>query len=196
MTWVGSLDAAQKTDQLLIVAAEGTEADVTLWEKGAAGAWGQVLSVRGYVGASGIGKMKEGDSRTPTGVYGFTMAFGAKPDPGCAIPYTVLDDTQYWVDDPKSAYYNKFVSTRDVAKDWDSAEHLLAIGAAYNYALALDYNAACIPGEGSAVFLHCSTGSPTGGCVAIPEAQMKTLLERIKPGALIVIDTPEGVKTY
>ena len=196
MTWVDSLDAAKKTDQLLLVAAEGTEADVTFWEKDAAGAWGRVFAVRGYVGASGIGKMREGDSRTPIGVYGFTAAFGARPDPGCAIPYTAVDDTHRWVDDPKSAYYNKFVSTRDVKQDWDSAEHLLAIGAAYNYALALDYNAECVPGEGSAVFLHCATSGPTGGCVAIPEAQMRTVLERIKPGARILIDTPEGVKGY
>lgn len=41
---------------------------------------------------------------------------------------------------------------------WSSAEHLISYPTAYRYAIALNYNTACTPGAGSAIFLHCSTG--------------------------------------
>ena len=194
--WVASLKAAANSRQLLIVAAQGSSATVSLHTKGQYGVWAQDLSVEGFVGSAGIGKASEGDNKTPKGKYGFTMAFGIQPDPGCAIAYTKLDDTHYWVDDGKSKYYNQFVSTRTVDPDWSSAEYLLGVGAAYDYALALNYNSANTPGLGSAIFLHCSTGTPTAGCIAIPTDSMKQVLEKVEPGCVVIIDTPEGVKSY
>ena len=66
------------------------------------------------------------------------------------------------------------MNTDNVAKDWDSAEHLSSIVPFYNYCLALDYNSERIPGKGSAVFLHCMEPDAvigTGGCVKIPEEE-------------------------
>ena len=194
--WVATLKAAASSKQLLIVAAQGSTATVSLHTKGQYGVWAQDLSVEGFVGSAGIGKTTEGDNKTPKGQYGFTMAFGIEPDPGCAIAYTWLDDTHYWVDDGQSRYYNQFVSTRTVTPDWTSAEHLIKVGAAYDYALALNYNSANTPGLGSAIFLHCSTGTPTAGCIAIPKDSMKQVLEKVEPGCVVIIDTPEGVKSY
>ena len=193
--WVKDLKAAALTDQLLIVAAEGTTCSVTAYEK-SGGVWSQALDTEGFVGAGGIGKASEGDDKTPVGQYKFIKAFGVLDDPGCAIPYTKLDDSHYWVDDSKSKYYNQFVSTGEVEPDWSSAEHLAAVGAPYNYVLALDYNSARIPGEGSAIFLHCSSGVPTLGCVAIPEEDMVKVMQWVKSSCVMIIDSPEGVKNY
>ena len=59
--------------------------------------------------------------------------------------------------------------------DWDSAEHILKVGKSYNYVLATNYNESCIPGLGSAIFMHCQ---PTGGagCVAVSEEAMIFIL--------------------
>ena len=46
-----------------------------------------------------------------------------------------------------------------------------------------------IPGKGSAIFLHGIHPEKTWteGCIAIPEEQMKRLLQELKPDAKIVI---------
>ena len=117
------------------------------------------------------------------------------PDPGCGLSYTQVDDSYYWVDDSDSAYYNQFVSTDDVTKDWDSAEHIAGVKSSYNYVLALDYNVDCVPGVGSAIFMHCT---PTGGagCIAVPEDVMVQIMQNVKGGCVVVIDSVEGVKGY
>lgn len=53
------------------------------------------------------------------------------------------------------------------AKDWNSAENLATAYTVYNYALALSYNEECVPGQGSAIFLHCFTANPDNGSAAV-----------------------------
>ncbi|MFN8605570.1 MAG: hypothetical protein U0Z74_05910 [Romboutsia timonensis] len=44
------------------------------------------LSVDGYVGQNGItNNKKEGDRKTPSGIYGFDIAFGLAENPGTNI---------------------------------------------------------------------------------------------------------------
>ena len=45
-----------------------------------------------------------------------------------------------------------------------------------------------IPGNGSAIFLHCSVQKPTAGCVAIEKEKMLEILKNIKENALISIE--------
>lgn len=80
--------------------------------------------------------------------------------------------------------------------DWSSAEHIQSCGGAYNYVLSINYNTECIPGKGSAFFLHCSTGKPTAGCVSVPESEMIQILKLFQPGCLIVIDQADAVYGY
>ncbi len=193
--WVAELSVAQNTDQILVVAASGSSAAVTLHNRNEDGSWSEILSTDAKIGKNGIGKSREGDGKTPTGLYGFTFAFGIQADPGTALPYTQVDDSYYWVDDSDSAYYNQFVSTNQVECDWDSAEHIAEVGQSYDYVLAINYNAACVPGAGSAIFLHCK---PTGGagCIAVPENDMIRILQNVKPGCALIIDSESGVHAY
>jgi len=145
-------------------------------------------STIGWIGKNGMGKTMEGDEKTPTGVYSLSHPFGRKEDPGCQIPYTVLDDSWYWVEDGNSQYYNQMVSTNMVAIDWTEAEQLNVYGgASYNYAIAIDYNLDRTPGIGSAIFIHCSHNSPTKGCIGIDEKRMVQTLQAIEEGAIIAI---------
>lgn len=185
--WIASWPEAQTSSQILAVVSSGTTATVSLHNKDGNGIWTELISTPGFVGQEGVGDTLETNRKTPRGTYGFTMAFGIKPNPGSQIAYTQVNDSHYWVDDPASQYYNQFVSTDSVTPDWNSAEHLSGCVPEYNYALALNYNSACIPGKGSAIFLHCSSGSSTYGCIAVPENVMISLLQNITPGCTVVI---------
>lgn len=189
-SWVADLDMAETASQIIVVAADGSNATVSMHEKAEDGIWTELLSTAGKIGRNGIGKTKEGDGKTPTGVYRFLFGFGNMPDPGCGLNYTQVDDSYYWVDDSESVYYNQFVTTNEVTKDWDSAEHISGVKNSYNYVLALDYNVDCVPGKGSAIFMHCT---PTGGagCIAIPEDVMVEIMQNVKDGCVVVIDSEE-----
>lgn len=190
------LKAAKTHNQLIFVSASGTTATIAMVTRDADGTWSEDLCTSGYVGSAGVGETTEWNHRTPRGQFGFTYAFGILPNPGAKLSYTQVDDTYYWVDDVNSRYYNQFVTTKTTPKAWNSAEHIIEINPAYHYVLSLDYNPNCTPGVGSAIFLHCSTNRPTGGCISVPEDQMITILKNVQPGCQIIIDSANGLKNY
>lgn len=197
---IASLQAASNATQLITVATANTtttDATVTYYTKQADDSWKSVFSVAGHVGVDGIGQASEYVSRTPVGLYHFSKAFGRNADPGSSIPYTQVDANDYWVDDPDSAYYNQFISADNGEEaEWNSAEHILSAGDSYNYVLALDYNSACVPGAGSAMFLHCYAGVPSQGCITIPQEYMVQLLQNISSDCAIIIDTEDNLANY
>ena len=178
-----------KTDMIILVLSNKTTAAVQMYKKDKSGVWNkdELVAASGYVGKDGVGQAREGVDMTPKGMYTLTRAFGILSDPGTVLPYTKVDRSDYWVDDPKSKYYNKFVSTDNVKKDWASAEHLINFSPAYDYAIVIDYNLNCTPGAGSAFFLHCSTDSPTNGCVSVPKSDMLYILKNITANSVIII---------
>ena len=118
---VSSLSAARKYSQLIIVSCDGGEAQISMYENsGDSSTWNQILSSPGYIGSDGVGQASEDSCHTPQGIYGFTMAFGNLPDPGSAIPYTQTDANSYWVDDPDSWFYNRFVYVTDASTTADN----------------------------------------------------------------------------
>lgn len=195
-TKAAGLKVASSYNELILVEASGTTCTVSFHQKGADGVWSQLLETNGYIGRNGLGKTAEGDGKTPVGVYSAGTAFGSRPDPGCPAGYLQVDSSYYWIDDPFSQYYNRLVSTNEVQQDWSSGENIVGIGSAYDYVLSIGYNSDCTPGLGSAVFLHCSTGRPTAGCVSIPENEMITILQNLTDGCAFVIDTPENISSY
>ena len=196
--WVTKLDAAQSADQLFVVAAhEKTTAWVSLHEKDKDGKWQMVMSTPGYIGKNGLGKTKEGDGKTPVGTFDFNAAFGIASDPGCSIPYTKVDDNTYWSGDVREGMqYNKMVSIKDYPDlDKENSEHIIDYTRQYQYCLNISYNSDCKTDAGSAIFLHClGPNKPyTGGCVAIPENQMKFVMQNVKPNCAVVIDSLENL---
>lgn len=196
LDFVSYLNVSKSVSQLIVVAASGNTATVTMHDKAADGKWSQILSTKGYVGKLGVGEGSESDARTPSGVYTLSFAFGIKDNPGTKLSYTKVDDSYYWVDDVNSSHYNKFVSTINTAVDWASAEHIVEFPGAYSYVIPIDYNLDCVKGAGSAIFLHVSTGSPTAGCVSVPENDMIFILNHIGAGCVILIDTQQNISKY
>ncbi|MBR1392005.1 MAG: L,D-transpeptidase family protein [Lachnospiraceae bacterium] len=172
--------------QWIIVTATEDGARLELYERQKDGHWLRRVNAPAAIGKNGIGKEREGDGKTPQGVFRLLFAFGTKDKPDTNFPYLQMDASYYWVDDSRSRYYNQLVSVGVVRQDWESAEHIVEKGASYHYVLALDYNADCIPGKGSAIFLHCMP-SEGAGCIAVEEVVMRKLLKFIQPGCRIRI---------
>ena len=196
--WVANLNAADNAEQLAIVSGtHGSNARFSLHEK-VNDEWREIISCPAFIGKKGWGKTKEGDWKTPKGIYTFTMAFGINEDPGCQMEYTQVDNSHYWVGDSSSEYYNQFVSTRDYDDfNKDDSEHIIDYTLAYKYCLNISYNFDGTPGKGSAIFLHCQTKNKfTAGCVAIPEEAMITVMKNVKAGCVVIMDSSKNIKSY
>ena len=200
--WVGKLDAAGDAKQMLIVAAfsaDATDAWISLHEKQSDGSWHMVMTSPGFIGKNGLGKTREGDAKTPVGIFHFNRAFGIADDPGYAIPYVKVDQDTYWSGDPRDGYrYNELVNLKDLpGLDLESgdSEHIIDYPYHYQYCLNISYNEEGIPGLGSAIFLHClAPAKPfTGGCVSIPEDHMRFVMQKVDGSTAVVIDTYEAL---
>lgn len=145
--------------------------------------WATDFVTSGCVGKNGVSaESQEGDYRTPKGLFSLGFAFGTENLTDLSIPYRQLHENCYWVDDPESEYYNQWQETTNVT--WKSAEHLIDYAASYRYTVVVNYNMnPIVPYKGSAIFLHCATGSYTAGCIAVPTADMRKILYWLKKGA-------------
>jgi L,D-peptidoglycan transpeptidase YkuD (ErfK/YbiS/YcfS/YnhG family) len=160
------------------VTSSGTYATVRACQRQTDGTYLQVLGPYGgrvgYRGVISATSKREGDGRTPTGVYWLRNGFGALGNPGLARPWTVVGPSHVWVDDSRSAYYNT-MQLAPANGRWTSAEKLLN-RPAYDYAQVIGYNEARIPYRGSAIFLHVGTGGATAGCVSVSAGDLTWLL--------------------
>ncbi|MBQ9887399.1 MAG: L,D-transpeptidase family protein [Lachnospiraceae bacterium] len=186
---VSTMSTAGSTNQIVLVVGDGslTGNTVYLFEKDEDRVWRLTLQTPGFWGKNGISYHTfEGDKTTPAGVFNLGIAFGNKPNPGTALPWVDVNPYLYWVDDLNSDYYNMLIDSREVPTGWSSAEHLSEIVPDYNYSIDIEVNPNRTRNSTSAIFLHCGRGG-TAGCVAVPESCMVTILQRLKPGAKIVI---------
>ena len=201
--WVKNLPSAQdeKVTQLFIVAGLGmdkTTATISMHERDKDGNWKEIMSIPGYVGKNGLCPDEdhvEGCGQTPIGIYKFNKAFGIADDPGCAIPYVKVDEDTYWSGDPgEGMHYNEMVNIKDYPDLlMDDSEHIIDYDYQYQYCLNISFNEEGTPGRGSAIFLHCfgPLKPYTGGCVSLPENQMKKVVQYVKEDCVVIIDTLE-----
>ena len=184
--------------QIILVYAKNTEATVYMRKK-VDNMWITILETKGYCGKNGLGKEKEGDLKTPIGLFDLGIAFGLHKNIKTELDYYFLNKNMYWICDSNSKYYNQFVDLskkendiekRAILKDWKDSEieHLIDENVAYEYAIEIKYNKKCEQGKGSAIFLHCIKNGPTAGCVSIPAEKMKYILEHIEKDTKIYID--------
>jgi len=118
---------------------------------------------------------KEGDGKSPAGIFTFGTAFGFDPIT-LEMPYRQLLPTTECVDDVSSRFYNRIVE-RTAAADWKSSEKMRSIDV-YRQGMVVDHNASGEPGGGSCVFMHIWGGPSRGteGCTAMAEGDLRRLL--------------------
>ena len=139
---------------MITVAASGygtNLATLTAYERGANG-WTQVFGPWfAYIGRNGVapaGAKREGDGRTPSGVFGFDFMFGVDADPGVHFPFRRITGTNIvWDDDPASANYNEWID-RNTASAGTNPEPMDTTPS-YLYGVVIAYNDARTPGLGS-----------------------------------------------
>ena len=176
--WVTKLDAAKEAEQLIVVAGvDKTTAYVTMHEKNQNGEWEQLIATPGFIGLDGLGDANINDCYTPVATFTIDKAFGLADDPGCNMEYT------------------KVVNIKDVpGLDTENSEHIADFDYAYQYVLNMGYNSECEEEKGFAFFFHCFrvNRTYTGGCVGVPENIMKFVMQHVKPGCKITVDSLEN----
>jgi L,D-peptidoglycan transpeptidase YkuD (ErfK/YbiS/YcfS/YnhG family) len=125
--------------------------------------------------------------------------YGVAPNPGVRYPYHRIVCGDWWVADPSSAFYNRFRHARCGSSPPFAAasENLSNMPTAYRHFTVVDYNTKpTVPGRGSAIFLHASTGRPTLGCISLPLPELLRLLRWLRPASrpLIAIGTPADLR--
>lgn len=111
---------------------------------------------------------REGDKRSPVGVFTLSDAGGVLPDPGAKLPYAhtaAFTPPTYW---PKSTRH-----------DFD-----LVIAIDYNRVegtTPLDPTRPEGQSRGGSIWLHMDHGSGTSGCVSLSKAGMQHLLRTLDP---------------
>jgi len=160
---------------------------------------GAAVPVR--IGATGLGRgrglhgdalaglvdKREGDRRSPAGVFALGTAFGpgAAPYAG-SWPWRPVGDRDRFVDDPESAAYNTWQVESATEPPWRSAERL----SRYSLGLVVEHNTRDVePGAGSAIFIHPwrDADTPTVGCTALDRDTLLALLGWLDPDARPVL---------
>lgn len=127
---------------------------------------------------------REGDGRSPAGVFRIGPAFGRADHIDTRLIYLPLDRGHWCIDVPDSPHYNEIVhedvvgvdavagSTEPMRRDIHLSDDQYRIG------FAIGHNPARTPGAGSCIFTHLwkADGVPTAGCVGMDEAQLRELL--------------------
>ncbi|MGX1672137.1 L,D-transpeptidase family protein [Streptomyces sp. NPDC055400] len=177
--------------QVITVKSSGSYATVTAWAKGSAG-WKSVVSTSaGRVGSNGVvpgATRRQSTYTTPSGTYTLTEGFGVEAG-GTNMPYTRVDSTQWWVEDPESKFYNSMHTAAGadfpLAESGDrGSEHLINYPTQYAKALVINFNRwPAVPGRGAGIFLHVNGSGATAGCVSVPRATMDRIMSWVQPGA-------------
>jgi L,D-peptidoglycan transpeptidase YkuD (ErfK/YbiS/YcfS/YnhG family) len=147
---------------------------------------------------------REGDGKSPAGIFALGTAFGSasQPLPGLKVPYLSLTPSIECVDDPSSKYYNRIVDRSVIAPDWTSSEHMRNFSESYRWGIVVDHNGIEVegignppePGSGSCVFLHIwhGHGQGTVGCTAMSQVDLEALLTWLEPASTpLLVQLPE-----
>jgi L,D-peptidoglycan transpeptidase YkuD (ErfK/YbiS/YcfS/YnhG family) len=149
----------------------------------------------GEMGFAAIDKKREGDGKSPSGIFPLGMAFGYDPSAVTKMPYRQVTDDDFWVDDINSEDYNKWVKGKPNAASW---EKMKRDDDQYKYGLVIEYNMRpIIKGKGSAIFLHVwKRGGATLGCVSMPEEMVLKILGWLDPvkKPLIIMGTESELR--
>ena len=138
------------------------------------------------IGRNGIAlpnDKKEGDGKTPSGLWaiGYAFGFASEAPIKTRSPYRQLTSRDFWIDSTPSPLYNMWFSG-EIPQVSHEALHNLPIR--YEVVLTTLYNThPTIPAKGSAIFIHIwlSPSTPTSGCVSVSREDMLKILAWIDP---------------
>ena len=147
--------------------------------------WGKGLHT---VPAGALTK-KEGDNRSPAGVFSIGGAWGYEPSivKKAALPYRQVTPRDLWVEDPASPNYNRNVTLEhDPATAWEKKQQMKQTDPVHSIKLFIAHNAPpnVTPNAGSSIFFHIWRGGgskPTAGCTTMEKIKLQWLISQIDP---------------
>ncbi len=148
--------------------------------------WNMVASpVKAGIGRKGFadpGEKREGDLKSPSGLFRLGKLFCYDNSVSTKMPFIQTTSADKWIDDPESPDYNRLVRGATSAKSW---ENMKLTSNEYYYCMVIEYNFyPVVKGMGSAIFLHLSLGenpNAGAGCVIIRQKDMEWLLKWMTP---------------
>ena len=194
-----------KSDQIVVVTAKdwgSTSGNLLAFER-VQGVWTRTeMSGAANLGRTGLSwgeglhptqagnQKKEGDGKTPAGVFAFGIAFGDRPNVATKMPYEQMTSGHYCIDVETSPLYNQVVDTATVgqaavAGSTEPMRRDLVKSGDRQYAkgLVILSNPKNSPGKGSCIFMHLwpKKGAVTLGCTALDEKVLDALLLWLDP---------------
>ena len=160
------------------------EKRANIWER----AFAPLTAVIGKNGFATPGEKREGDGKTPSGIYPLKMTFGYDKSIKTKMPYRQALADDLWIDDANADDYNRWVKKE--ATHAKSYEKMRRDDNLYKYGIVIEYNTSpVIKGYGSAIFLHVWAGrnKATEGCIAVSEENLLHILEWLNPEAKPII---------
>jgi L,D-peptidoglycan transpeptidase YkuD (ErfK/YbiS/YcfS/YnhG family) len=154
--------------------------------------WRQAMPpIDAVVGRNGFappGEKREGDGRTPSGLYRLGTVFGYAESVITKMPYRQSLADDLWIDEPNALDYNRWVKQSQTQAA--SYEKMRRNDDLYKYGIVIEYNShPVVRDHGSAIFFHIwvSANSTTSGCVAVSEDNILRILAWLNPAANPVI---------
>ncbi len=148
--------------------------------------WRQAMApLDAVIGRNGFappGEKREGDGRTPSGIFRLKTAFGYPSSAPTQMTYRQMLEDDLWIDDPNDPDYNRLIRQNQTKAA--SYEKMKREDDLYKYGIVIEYNTdPVIKGFGSAIFLHVWAGanSTTAGCVAASEKDILKILGWLNP---------------
>ncbi len=135
---------------------------------------------------------REGDGRSPAGVFGIGEAFGYAPRVDSALPYQPMLASSYCMDVPDSPLYNRIVDAEVVGSEAvEGSTEPMRLDLhnqgdrRYREGFVIEHNPRAEPGRGSCIFAHLwrQSGEATAGCTAMEPERMSALLGWLDPAA-------------
>ncbi len=167
-----------KTTQLIIInSLGGIQATMTACQRRGQ-KWQQAIKpfsvVIGKKGLAVKGEKKEGDLKTPAGLYPLGAVFGSQPL-AVKMDFKYITAADKYIDDIHSKNYNQWVIGKTKAKSYETMLY-----ASYKMGIMINYNNnPIIPGAGSAIFIHLwrSSSTPTHGCIATDKKHLLAIIK-------------------
>lgn len=157
------------------------------WRKDAEGGWTKVREFRSTIGSRGWGKRREGDRRSPVGVFDIKVTFTTTRDNPGRMPWRRRLPTSN-VSASAGASYNTWVEVPGITSGDRPSMRSGWVLDFNNVRLRPGVGPRPVPGRGSGIFYHTSKPghrwSPTAGCTQVGDPrEMRWLLRWLRPEA-------------
>lgn len=192
----GQMRLYERSNDMQAWQAVGGPIHVTIGKEGLA--WDNSLKQQPLAGPI----KKEGDLKTPAGVFPIDSVFGFAPSSikNIKMPYIQIMPDTVCVDDSNSKFYNRIINSKKIKNpDWKSGEQMHSMPQ-YMWGIKIDYNTKKpVANAGSCTFIHVwkDANQGTAGCVAMSESDIEQLITWLnaKRNPSIVILPKSAYKT-